>query len=50
MVGHHDTLAQEVYNTGSGCDPPSIVWIHLTVHPQFGVFLTFHSEVIVCQR
>jgi len=35
----------EAYNTRSGYDPPSIVWIHLTVHPKFVVSLTFCSGV-----
>ena len=41
---------RKVYNSGSGCDLPSILWIHLTVHPKFGVSLMFRSGVIVCQK
>ena len=39
---------QKVCNTGSGHDPPSVVWIHLTVCPKFGFSLTFCSGVLVC--
>jgi len=29
---------EKVIGTRSGCDPPSIVWIHLTLRPKFGYF------------
>ena len=40
-------LARKTYITGSGRDPPWIVWIHLTVGSKFGVDLLFGSGVIV---
>jgi len=53
MIGHHvhlDSLVRKTYNTASGCDPPLIVRIHLTVHLKFGVSITFCSGVIVCHK
>ena len=38
-----------MYDTRSGCDPPLIVWISLTVCSKYGASLTFCSGVIVCQ-
>jgi len=35
-----------MYIYGSGCNPPLIVWIDLTVHFKFGVALLFGFEVI----
>jgi len=52
MIDHHqksDVLSLKTYNTRSGRDPPSIVWIPLTVHSKLGVSLTFGSRVILCQ-
>jgi len=45
-----DALAQKTYGTGSGRDPPSIVWIPLTVRSKFGASLTFYvlSDAALC--
>jgi len=45
-----DVLAWKTYDTGSGRDPPSMMWIPLTVCFKFGASLTFGSRVIVCQK
>ena len=44
MIGHHaqsDALALKTCITGSGHDPPSIVWIHLSVDFRFCVSLVW---------
>jgi len=45
-----DALAQKAYRTGSGRDPPLVVWIPLTLRSKFGASLTFATGVIVCQK
>ena len=42
-------LAWKMHTIRIGCDPQSIVWIHLTVCSKFGVALSFGSAVTVCQ-
>ena len=49
MIDHHewsDTLARKTYDTRSGCDPPPIVCIPLTVCSKFGASLIFGSAVM----
>ena len=39
-----------MYVTRSGCNPPLIVWTRLTVCCKLGIFLSFGSAVIICQK